>query len=149
MGEEGRRAEVANLRPQVVAALEVGGHDMVADQGRRIEGDGLPDLQAFDAVADLVDPPGHLVPQNEGLAQDGRARGPVLPVAEVGSADAAPFHGYAHLPGAGLRVLDLDDAQVAGSEYCYCFHHMASFGSVRSRSVTSGMTSAATSVVPV
>jgi len=24
---------------------------MVADQGRRIEGDGLPDLQAFDAVA--------------------------------------------------------------------------------------------------
>ena len=112
---ERRRAEVADPRVEVGAAGDPVGQAPVPHQLGRVDGDPLPDLVPGDAGADLGDPPGHLVAEDQGVAQHGRAGAAVAPVGQVGAADPAPLHRDQHLARAGDRVGPLVDPQVTGT----------------------------------
>ena len=88
----------------------------------RADRDPVADRQAADAGADRVDRARDLVAQHHRLLQADAAEAAVLPVVQVGAADAADAHPHADLAGADRGSLDGFDPQVAGGVDDECVH---------------------------
>ena len=77
--------------------------DVVVVEGReRVDADSVPGRVLSDPVPDRVDDPGELVAHHGARLDRGRGKH-----VQVGAADPAGLDLYAHLPGAGLRDVEL------------------------------------------
>ena len=118
LGEAAGRVGIAAVDAALRAEVRFAGPAEVAFEaaGDRIDRDRLAELQPLDAGAHLVDDPGRLVAHHQGVAgtEEFVAAFVAQHVAvEVGAADPDRVDLQAHLAGAGVRRLDLLDAEPA------------------------------------
>ena len=143
---EGRRTEVPDPRVEVGAARQAVRHGSISHQFRGVHRDRLADLEVVDAGAQLGDPAGHLMAEDERRLQGRGPGGAVAPVREVRAADPAPFDVDDYLAGSGDRLGTVIDAEVVRS-VDYDGFHTASSRRTMSRPRTSGPTAAEIRVI--
>ena len=107
---------------------------------------GWPICEVFDAGAELGDPAGHLMAEDQRRLQRRGPGGAVAPVRKVRSADAAPFDVEHYFAGSGHRLRPLVDAEIVGA-MDYDGFHTASSRRTMSRPRTSGPTKAEIRVI--